>query len=124
MRAVLTPEAARTALGAVIRYELREAWERGLETAPRHPNALADVSAPQSYDAITLAVDAYMAAIDNWWRRRRGCPPISGGDVSRETSQPDDGWSGNQSAGALGPEHIRQIEEADQAGARQATDGA
>lgn len=59
----MTPAAARTVLDAVIREQLREAWERGMDTAPCGVNALADTGAPDAFGAIALAADNYAAAI-------------------------------------------------------------
>ena len=97
-RVVLTPEAARTVMEAVIREELMQAWERGLDTAPHSVNALADAGAPQSFKAIMAAVDDLATAIVGVWRGRHGCPPPTPGDVSRETSQPGDTPAGTDQA--------------------------
>ncbi|HTM85002.1 MAG TPA: hypothetical protein VL179_08885, partial [Mycobacterium sp.] len=59
----MTPAAARTILEAVIRKQLREAWQRGMDTAPHGVNALADKGAPAAFDAIAAAADNHAAAI-------------------------------------------------------------
>jgi len=59
----MTPAAARTILDAVIRKQLRETWQRGMDTAPQGVNALADNGAPAAFDAIAAAADNYAAAI-------------------------------------------------------------
>lgn len=76
---ILTPEAARTALQATVRYQLREAWERGMETAPHGIHSLADDGAPASMAAIMAAVDDLATAIVTLWAARNGCPPLAGG---------------------------------------------
>lgn len=66
-RVVLTPEAARTALGAVVREQLRQAWERGQDTAPQSVNGLADTGAPQSWEAIMTAASDLADAVAVHW---------------------------------------------------------
>jgi hypothetical protein len=53
----------REALDAVVREQLREAWERGMETAPHGVNALADKGAAGGFRAVERAVDDYLAAV-------------------------------------------------------------
>lgn len=59
----MTPAAARTVMDAVIREQLRAAWDRGIDTAPQGVNALADKDAPGAFKAIIAAVDDYAAAV-------------------------------------------------------------
>jgi hypothetical protein len=54
---------ARDALDAAIREQLREAWERGLATAPHGVNALADQFASNAFSCIEWHVDDYVAAL-------------------------------------------------------------
>ena len=76
---ILTPDAARTALGATIRHQLREAWERGMETAPHGPHALADRGAPQAFEAIMRDADDLAASIAALWSARGGPPAVDDG---------------------------------------------
>ena len=78
-RIVLTPEAAHNALAATVRYQLREAWERGMAAAPHGVHAPADDDAPVSYRAIMAAVDELTAAVATVFAARNGCPPPAGG---------------------------------------------
>lgn len=59
----MTAAQAREALEAVIREQLREAWERGLEVAPHSPNALADTGAPGAFRITLSAAFAYADAL-------------------------------------------------------------
>ena len=81
---ILTPDAARTALSATIRHQLREAWERGMETAPHGPHALADRGAPAAFEAIMRDADDLAAAIAALWSSR-GCPPAVDADVEHDS---------------------------------------
>ena len=74
---ILTPDAARTALSATIRHQLREAWERGMETAPHGPHALADRGAPAAFEAIMRDLDDYVTAITSRWREKHYPPTIT-----------------------------------------------
>jgi hypothetical protein len=71
MKARLTPEAARVILHAVVRQELRAAWDRGLDSAPHGVNSLADAGAPGAFREITLAADAYAAAVARHWKEQQ-----------------------------------------------------
>lgn len=78
-RIVPTPEMARTALAATVRYQLREAWERGMATAPHGVHSLADDDAPVSFRAIMADADRLAEAVATVWAARNGCPPLAGG---------------------------------------------
>lgn len=78
-RVVPTPAMAHAALAATVRYQLREAWERGMATAPHGIHSLADDDAPASYRAIMAAVDELTTAVATVWAARNGCPPLAGG---------------------------------------------
>ena len=84
---ILTPDAARTALGATIRHQLREAWERGMETAPHGPHALADRGAPVAFEAIMRDIDDYVTAITSRWREKE-YPPTTTTDTEPGDSDP------------------------------------
>lgn len=76
---VLTPTAARTALEATVRYQLHQAWERGLDTPPRGVHADADADADARFRAIMAAAEDYAAALVTVVAARNGCPPPAGG---------------------------------------------
>lgn len=65
----MNPRKARENLDAAVREQLREAWERGLATAPHGPNALADAGAPAAFDKVSRCADDYAAAVADTWRR-------------------------------------------------------
>ena len=70
-------EDARAACAAVeetVREQLREAWQRGLDTAPHGVNALADAGAPDAFDAIMTKVNWYAAHVAAYWRDRVPAP--------------------------------------------------
>lgn len=54
---------AREQLEAVIREQLREAWERGFATAPHGASALADSGAPGAYRITLDAAFRYADAL-------------------------------------------------------------
>jgi hypothetical protein len=60
---ITSPAEARAAPGAAVRLELREAWERGIATAPRGLNSLADAGAAGAFDAVAKASDDYAASL-------------------------------------------------------------
>jgi hypothetical protein len=53
----------RERLEAVVREQLREAWERGLAAAPNGPGALADAGAPGAFQLTVDAAFAYADAV-------------------------------------------------------------
>jgi hypothetical protein len=57
------PAQARAVLDAAIRVQLREAWERGIATAPNGPNSRADAGAGAGFDAVAKAADDYAASL-------------------------------------------------------------
>ena len=87
---VLTPETARSVLADVIRTELRGTWERGMDTAPHGPHALADRGAPAAYEAIMTAADDLAAAIAALWSSS-GCPPAAGPGTDYDAVTPASG---------------------------------
>lgn len=78
-RIVPTPTMARTALAATVRYQLHQAWERGLDTPPRGVNAGADAGADAGFNAVMAAVDELTTAVATVAAARNGCPPPAGG---------------------------------------------
>lgn len=76
---VLTPTAARTALEATVRYQLHQAWERGLDTPPRGVNASADAGAAAGFDAVMAAAEDLAAAITTVVTAHDGRPRPAGG---------------------------------------------
>lgn len=66
----MSPQEAREVLDAVVREQLREAWQRGMDTPPFGPNSLADGGAPKAFLVIGLAADAYAAAVAGRWRKQ------------------------------------------------------
>ena len=84
---ILTPETARAVLEDVTRYQLREAWERGMETAPHGPHAMHDRGAPRSFEAVMAAADDLAASIAALWSAR-GCPPAADPGTEYDTSAP------------------------------------
>ena len=92
---ILTPQTARSILADVLRTELRGTWERGMDTAPHGPHALADRGAPQAFETIMEAADDLAASIAALWSAR-GCPPAvddgteyDGGDHTAGLPAPD-----------------------------------
>lgn len=59
----MTSAAARTVLDAVIKEQLAEAYQRGMDAAPHGVNADADPNATHAFGAIALATDNYATAI-------------------------------------------------------------
>ena len=51
----LTPDAARDALGAVVREQLQAAYQRGWDDHAADANGLADMGAPAAFKAIMTA---------------------------------------------------------------------
>lgn len=70
----LTPEAARTALDAMIRGQLTAAFQRGVDTAPHGIGAQADTGAATGFGAINAAVDDLIMAVIR--RRVDLYPPV------------------------------------------------
>lgn len=68
------PDGSYAVVEETVRVQLREAWERGLATAPHGVHALADSGAPAAFDAIMTEVSMYADAVVHYWRDRVPAP--------------------------------------------------
>lgn len=64
----MTPQEAREQLDAVIREQLTNAWQQGIDTVPHSMAALANPKAKAMFTTVEAAVYDYAAAIADHWR--------------------------------------------------------
>jgi hypothetical protein len=77
----MTSSEAREQLDAVVREQLTNAWQRGIDTAPHSMAALANPDAGAMFRTVAAAADDYAAAIALRWADQT--------PVSRETPIPE-----------------------------------